>query len=122
METDTAEEARVLDALTSLSKRIESLINGHRLGDMSVDALRKQTAELKTDIKAANKRGTIDGTKLPASELERMYYSKAIQDASSNFTLRADVSPDNPKWTAGLNNVKNEIEYHLQRLRKDCSV
>lgn len=119
MRTNFSEVVRVVHALESLSIRIEGLIHSNKSGRLDHEALMKRTAELKAYIKAANKYGTIEGTRLPASEIELMYYRKAIQDASSNFTLRADVSPKNLKWESGLNAVKNEIIYHLSRLQRD---
>lgn len=113
---ELAEARRVLSALQSFIDRIEQLVSeAHRHDEVQLKA---DMAKLKSDIKTANKHGTIDGSRDPASEVERMFYSKAIQDASSNFNLRVDVSPSNPKWTLGLNAVRGEISYHLDRLRK----
>lgn len=123
MTPDEAEVQRVASALESLEARIEQLLSkAKHVGkrhNVTESALIEETARLKTDIKNANKYGTISGTKDPVSETERMFYSKAIQDASSNFTLRANISPTNPKWTSGLQAVQSEIRYHLHRLRKN---
>jgi hypothetical protein len=118
---DAAETQRVASALKVLDDRIEQILfQGKQTGKLhgvTEAQLKVQTASLKQDIKNANKYGTINGAREPASETERMFYSKAIQDASSNFTLRPNISPSNPKWRSGLVAVQNEIRYHLHRLR-----
>jgi|SRR5471030_715028 len=119
MTTDFSEVERVLHALELLSSRFEKLMKSQRSGVASLEALVNETTELKAHIKDGRKRSTIDGAKLPRSNIEQRYYSKAIQDASSNFTLRADVSPNNPKWSAGLFAVRSEVDYQLNRLKKD---
>lgn len=121
METDAGEVLRVADALTSLENRIANLLNAGRPGTFSADEevdLKIQTASLKQHIKQLNKYGTIDGSRLPHSDTERMFFSKAIQAASSSFMLRSDVSPRNPQWSSGLTTVRGEISYYLMTLKK----
>lgn len=121
MDVDTNEVVRVDAALAELENRIATLLqDGNRLEFSweQEEDVKKRTTELKNEIKRLNKNGTIDGGKTPRSDVERMFFSKGIQAASSSFLLRADVSPRNPKWSSGLTTVRGELSYFLATLRK----
>lgn len=121
---DTDEVERVDAALAELENRFATLLqDGNRL-EFSWEQerdLKRRTAELKDEIKRLNKNGTIEGGKTTHSDVERMFFSKGIQAASSSFLLRADVSPRNPKWSSGLTTVRGELSYYLAKLRKHYS-
>lgn len=121
MDADINEVVRIDAALAELENRFATLLHdGNQLEFSWVqeEDLKKRTTELKNEIKRLNKNGTIDGRKMPRSDVERMFFSSCIQAASSCFLLRADVSPRNPKWSSGLTAVRAEFSYYLATLRK----
>ena len=119
---ECAEACRVFDALQSYVNRIDQLItqveSKLRPQFIDVDLLKAETQALKNEIKEAKNYGTIDGGRQPRSLIEKMYFSSAIQKASAAFSLRADVSPLNPKWVSGLRVVEHELTYSIYRLKQ----
>lgn len=119
---DIAEVERVFDALQVYVDRINALlcqVEGNpppRFIDE--DLLKADTQALKDDIKEAKKRGTIDGRKLPKSELEYRYFGYAIGRASARFMLRANTRPTHPSWASGLRDVQEEFLIYVHRLEQ----
>lgn len=121
VDVNTNEVERVAAALSELENRIVTLLQDGNKLEFSWEQeedLKKRTTALKHEIKLLNKYGTIDGGKTTHSDVERIFFSKGIQAASSSFLLRADVSPRNPKWFSGLTTVRGELSYYLATLRK----
>jgi hypothetical protein len=114
MNDEVKEIQHVAEILKQWEKAIEALINSRSIENF--DRLKQNVALLKADIKSKNLENSKQRQNL--SEAQRIYFATAIQDASSHFTMKANLSPSNPDWTSGLQEVARAFSYQLWRLRK----
>lgn len=123
MDDDATEAERVLSALRQLDKRIEEMLGqspeGKKLAPWVESSLRQETVDLKADIKAAARRGTILDDREPQTALESAYYNPALREASARFLLRTDTSPSSQKWRSGLRTVQGEITYYIWSMERE---
>lgn len=116
---DLNEVRRVRDALEVWKARLETLITRGQgdSGRLHAAQLKEEAAQVKSDLRATAKYGTIDGSRTHRSEAERVYFGVAIRQASAELSMRRIISPSNPDWARGLRAIAGEFSYYLATLR-----
>lgn len=116
------EAAEVADALAKFIAAIDELcsaVDDERPLSLSEKAeLQFKLGQLKSDIKAAAKRGTVHehSPRRPPTFCEYAFFQPAVQKAAANFSLRINTPPGKT-WISGLYVVRSNLSYCLFQLK-----
>lgn len=115
---DELEEARrAIEELQRFDDRIENMLSD-RPNSAGTAQLIAATAQLKSDIKAANSESSRGGMKKETSRGEQQF-ATAMSRAVAAFRMRADTNPSRPVWQRELRDVQGELRDFAKRLRTE---
>jgi hypothetical protein len=121
MSTDAGKDT-VISALESFSQRtqeISSRIDGRsRLNPFETGDLQALYGELKSDVRAASKRGKVEDGKHDQTDWERYYFAPAMRKAAISLRARSNTNPITSNWLSSLLDAGMEFSYHLHQLQK----
>ena len=124
MSTDAGKDT-VISALESFSKRtqeISSRIDGrNRLNPFETGDLQALYGELKSDVRAASKRGKVEDGRHDQTDWERNYFSPAMRKAAISLRARSNTNPITSNWLGSLLDAGMEFSYYLHQLQKMSS-
>jgi hypothetical protein len=124
MSTDTARDT-VISALESFSQRtqeISSRIDGRsRLNPFETGNLQALYGALKSDVRAASKRGKVEDGKHDQTDWERYYFAPAMRKAAISLRIRSNTNPITSNWLGSLLDAETEFSYYLHQLHKISS-
>jgi len=112
----------VISALESFAQRtqeISSRIDGRsRINPFETGELQALYSVLKFDVKAASKRGKVEGGKLDQTDWERYYFAPAMMKAANSLRARTSTNPLTSNWLGSLQDAGMEFSYYLHQLQK----
>jgi len=113
------EDARwAKESLQGLLDRTEQLLASKAAGAGSA-LLIEATAELKDEIKTANRSRKLSGRKMPLDGPAR-FLASAIQRASADFRMRSDTDPAKAEWARTLDELRFCFADYIGRIHKEC--
>jgi len=116
----SADEKAVLESLQDYERRINEILD--LLGERSSipiedeSRLKDLLTSLKSDMKAAGRRGKVNDDGLPQTEAEASYFAGTLAGALTHFSIRTNSHPISANWSGCLFDVRVDFTHSISQL------
>lgn len=105
----------------ALSEILRSLQGKSTLTVSGRSSLREMYTRVKSELKVANKSGTVGGARRQQYESEAQYFAPAVRHTLIELRASTNSNPISSRWLALISEAMREISYYLYKMEKDIS-